>query len=365
MLDNRLSRVRKLLPDVVAMSGASDPYQPAEEKYKNTRQCLEVLSKHKYPVHIGTKSTLITRDLDILAEIAESTWSAVSITITTTDPELARFLEPRAPEPQKRFETITKIKKARNILAGVNLMPIVPFLGDSEGQLESVVKCTKDSGADYLLFGAGMTMRDNQANWFLMKLKESYPEFVDKYLELYDAHWTEEDELNQEYEQGSKDEYKQNHRQKDKQVYGHEHNYEAENHNDHHQTQKTAYQGRYVPDKKYIKRISKTILQLCAKYQIPYRMKRFIPNDFRYLNYQISEEFLNQSYDLQMTGRPWTNLFWAGQNIQNLKESIADIAHRGELQKIRNVDQILEDRIWDILDILESKKLKKNYNKFF
>ncbi len=72
MLDKRLTNARALLPDVVAFSGACDPYQPAEAKFKNTRQCLEVLEKHKYPVHIITKSKLVLRDLDLLEKIGSN-----------------------------------------------------------------------------------------------------------------------------------------------------------------------------------------------------------------------------------------------------------------------------------------------------
>jgi len=104
MLERRLSRARTLLPDVVAIGGTCDAYQPAEEIYNNTQQCLEVLLKYHYPVIISTKSTLILRDSDILCQIAEDTWCTVGITVTTCDEGLARFLEPGAPSPKERLE---------------------------------------------------------------------------------------------------------------------------------------------------------------------------------------------------------------------------------------------------------------------
>ena len=88
MLDKRLTRARTLLPDAVAMSGSCDPYQPAEEKFGNTRECLEVLAKHKYPVQIGTKASIVTRDIPLFEQIAENNWCTVCITITTTDNEM-------------------------------------------------------------------------------------------------------------------------------------------------------------------------------------------------------------------------------------------------------------------------------------
>ena len=299
-LAKRLSRARTLLPDVVALSGATDPYQPAENKYKNTRQVLEVLAKHEYPVFIATKSTLVTRDIDILSEIAESSAATVSITITCTDRELTSFLEPAAPSPKQRFAAISQLKKkAKALQVGVLLIPIVPFLTDSDDQLEDMVKRTQEAGADFLLFGGGMTMRDNQADWFLRQLKERYPDLIEKYLQIYEAEWTQD----------------------------------------------RGYKGRYAPKSQYVKEIDQKMYTLINKSRISCRLKRFIPLDFRRENYIIAEEFINESYFRQAFNLPWKNIFWAGQNINNLKESIKDVARRGELQKIRNIDGELEKRI--------------------
>ena len=82
-----------------------------------------------------------------------------------------------------------------------------------------------------------------------------------------------------------------------------------------------------------------------------YRIKRFIPDDFRKLNYIISEKLLNHAYYLQMTGQIWSNIYWAGMNIQNLKESLAYIAARNELIKIRNVDRRIETYIMKNLNL--------------
>jgi DNA repair photolyase len=302
MLENRLSRARTLLPDIVAMSGTCDPYQPAEKKFENTKKCLKVLAKHKYPVLIGTKATLVTRDSHLLAQIAKNNWCAVNITITTINSKLSKFLEPQAPLPKERFDTISQLKKIKRLQVGVNLMPIVPFLGDSYEHLENIVRESKAVGADFLLFGAGMTMRDKQAVWFLKRLSEVYPNLVDEYLELYDAKLTPDN-----------------------------------------------YQGSYGPNKAYGKKIAKKVMGLCGKYNNSYRMKRFIPDDFRKYNYLIAEELLNEAFALQYTGQPWSNLYWAGQNIQNLKESIVDVAARGELRSIRNINAELEKIINDHL----------------
>jgi DNA repair photolyase len=90
--------VKKAKSDVVAMSGVTDPYQPAEKKYELTRKILEILAEHEFPVHIGTKSDLVLRDIDLLREIAEQTWCTVSLTLIV-DKKLLPYLEPFAPSP--------------------------------------------------------------------------------------------------------------------------------------------------------------------------------------------------------------------------------------------------------------------------
>ena len=305
MLDNRIKRARTLLPDVVVMSGAGDPYQPAEEIYGNTRACLEVLERHRYPVHIITKSTLVGRDIDLLSRIAGNNWSAVSVTITTTDDELSKFLEPWAPLPRERFETLRKIKREGAIKTGITLMPIVPFLGDDDETLESITKAARDAGVDYILFAGGMTMRDRQAEWYLRRLGEEYPELVERYLRLYDA----------------------------KMMDG-------------------KYKGRYGPPNIYSIRIHRKMFDLCEKYGLNYRMPRFIPDDFRRENYIIAEELLVEAYVAQSLGKSWTNVHWAGQNINNLREPIRSIASRDELRSIRNVNAELEARVRKRLDEL-------------
>ncbi|MBT4511735.1 MAG: radical SAM protein [Chloroflexi bacterium] len=305
MLDNRITRARTLLPDVVAIGGTCDAYQPAEAEFGNTRKCLEVLLKHHYPVCFSTKSPLILRDLDLLSRISEDTWCAVGVTVTTLNEEMASFLEPNAPDPTSRLQIIRTIKeKAPQIHAGINLMPIVPFLGDSADNLESIVREAKNNGADYILAGGGMTMRDKQAEWFLGRINEKYPRMVERFAELYGATYDPD----------------------------------------------TGYSGNYGPRWSYAKKINRQVIELCEKYQIDLRVKRYIPDDFRKLNYMISEMLLNEAYLAQIQDKPWNSAVWAGQNIQSLSESIADVAARGELQNIRNVGPAIEKRMIDFLN---------------
>ena len=305
MLEKRLSRARTLLPDVVAIGGTCDAYQPAEEIYKNTQQCLEVLLKYHYPVFISTKSTLILRDSDILSQIAKDTWCAIGITITTYDQGLAKFLEPGAPSPKERLSTVKEIKRRYpKIQAGVNFIPIIPFLGDSEENMKQVVIGAKEARADFILFGGGMTLRDNQALWFLKRLSEEFPHLVAKYEQLYQGGYTAEE----------------------------------------------GYQGKYEPQKSYLRQIHQRMVSLCQEHGLNFRLRRYIPDDFRRLNYLAAQKLLDGAYLFQMLGKPWTNTFWAGQNINNLGESIAEVAKRGELKRIRNVTPSIEKLLSDFLN---------------
>ncbi len=118
-LDQRFTRARTLLPDIIAPGGVNDAYQPIEKEIEHTRKVLQVIAKHKFPINIATKSNLIVRDIDILQKIANDTWCTVGFSITTTNQELASFLEPHSSPPSLRFEALKKIKKqAPNIQVG-------------------------------------------------------------------------------------------------------------------------------------------------------------------------------------------------------------------------------------------------------
>jgi DNA repair photolyase len=304
MLDRRISRARTLLPDVVCLSGASDPYQPAEKEFQNTRGCLEVLAKHRYPVHVLTKSELVERDIDLLQQIGADSWATVSFTITCTQQELASFLEPAAPSPERRFSALTRLRKA-GVQAGVNLIPCVPVLGDAPEQIARVVQRAAEAGAAYVLFGGGMTMRDRQADWYLGALQKRYPDAVASTLRAYDGQWSPED----------------------------------------------GYSGQYAPSGNYLGGVHRSFSQAARHFGMATRISRFLPDDFRYHNYRIAEVFLNQSNLLRQQGKPWSNLYWAGQNIQNLKESTADIAARCELESIRNVTAEIARRVEKALQV--------------
>src|SRR5438874_9639348 len=118
-------------PQVLVMSGVTDPYQPVEQKLRITRGCLEMLAKFRNPVAIITKNRLVTRDVDLLRKLARFNAAAVNISVTSLDSKLQRVLEPRTSSPTARLEVI-RVLRAAGIPAGVMVAPIIPGLTDHE-----------------------------------------------------------------------------------------------------------------------------------------------------------------------------------------------------------------------------------------
>jgi DNA repair photolyase len=132
------------VPEAIALGVNTDAYQPCERDYQLTRRVLEVLHECEHPVGLITKSSLIERDIDILAAMAKKNLAAASITITTLDPKIARTLEPRAAAPARRLRTIKTLAEA-GIPVGVSIAPIIPFV--TEQDIEKVMCAARDAGA--------------------------------------------------------------------------------------------------------------------------------------------------------------------------------------------------------------------------
>lgn len=129
----------------IAIGTNTDPYQPIEKKWTVTRDCLKVLAAYNHPVAIVTKGTLIERDLDILAPMAAKGLVRAGISLTTLDAGLSRRMEPRAPGPLRRLETITRLTRA-GVPVRLMTSPIIPGLTDHE--IEALLKAGKAAGAD-------------------------------------------------------------------------------------------------------------------------------------------------------------------------------------------------------------------------
>jgi DNA repair photolyase len=131
-------------PTPLGMSGVTDPYQPIERKLGLTRRCLEVMAEFRQPVFVITKNHLVTRDVDLLAELAKHHAAAVYLSITTLDATLARHMEPRTSSPQKRLEAIEALAAA-GIPTGVLVAPVVPAITDHE--LPRIIEAAANAGA--------------------------------------------------------------------------------------------------------------------------------------------------------------------------------------------------------------------------
>jgi DNA repair photolyase len=135
---------RAWTPQVIGLSGVTDPYQPIERKLRITRACLEVLSEFRNPVAIITKNHLVTRDIDLLAVMAGHQAAHVFLSITTLDDGLARVMEPRASRPSLRLEAVRRLRDA-GIPVGVMVAPIIPALTDHE--VPAILEAAADAGA--------------------------------------------------------------------------------------------------------------------------------------------------------------------------------------------------------------------------
>lgn len=133
-------------PQVIVMSGVTDPYQPVERRLQITRRCLEVMARFRNPVAIVTKNRLVTRDIDLLAELASRKAAAVNISVTSLDPDLQRILEPRTSPPQARLETISQLRST-GIPVGVMVAPVIPGLNDHE--IPAILHACAHAGAQF------------------------------------------------------------------------------------------------------------------------------------------------------------------------------------------------------------------------
>lgn len=184
----------KWKPQVVIMSGVTDCYQPFERQFQITRQCLEVLRDFRNPAGIITKNFLVTRDIDILKQMAEYHGVCVTVSVTSLDSSVARAMEPRASTPINRLKAIEELSKA-GVPVTVNVAPIVPGLTDHE--IPDILKICAEAGAQgagYVILRLPYAVKDLFERW----LEEYFPDRKNKVLNrirelrggsLYDSGW--------------------------------------------------------------------------------------------------------------------------------------------------------------------------------
>ncbi len=196
ILDAEFSRPwwRKSL---VNIGSVTDPYQPAENTFGITRDILKIFLKHENPLIIGTKSNLILRDIDILEKIAQQTFLNVIITITTTDEELRKKIEPNSPTTNERLDAISKLSSA-GVPVGVLFVPILPYLTDNEQTINNVMSTIANAGANFVISSVLNLKKSCKERYFAF-LKNEFPHLIKKYQELYSSAYVPKSYTNQIY----------------------------------------------------------------------------------------------------------------------------------------------------------------------
>ena len=186
LLNKELKSRRK--KGTIGTGSMSDPYTKSEKNYMLTRKCLEVISRYNYPVHITTKSNLILRDIDLLQEI-NKIYASVAMTITTSDDNLASMIEPSAPSSTERFKALG-ILSTLGICTSITMMPVLPFLEDTEDNILDIVNKASYYGVKHIVPWIGMSLRDRQRDYFYKSLDKYFPGVRGKYEKKYGDNYT-------------------------------------------------------------------------------------------------------------------------------------------------------------------------------
>ena len=277
---------------VMVGGGVGDGYQPAERKYRLSRQVLELLEEYDLPVHILTKSTLIERDLDILQRINTKSRVMLSMSFSSVDDRMGNLLEPGVPSPQERLNTLMKFKEA-GFACGMFLLPVIPFLTDTPQFIEEAFKKAADIELDYIIFG-GMTLKDGrQREYFSKTVFQEYPQL------------------------------------------------------------EAAYRAIYLASKwgnargEYYQALHETFETVARRYKIPQRIPAWIYRDILDKNDLIVVILGQLDYFLQQQGQK-SPYGYASHSISQLKEPLSNF--RDRLQSIQGVGKTTEKIILEILD---------------
>jgi DNA repair photolyase len=169
----------------VAVGAATDPYQPAEGRYRLTRGCIETFADFSNPFSLITRGPMVVRDLDVLVEAAKRAKVGITFSIPTLDEEVWRKTEPSTAHPRQRLRAVKELVQA-GVKVGVGMAPILPGISDRPEQLREVVKAAREAGATgvwtNLLF-----LRPGTREHFLEHVAEDFPEQLTHYLELYEG----------------------------------------------------------------------------------------------------------------------------------------------------------------------------------
>jgi DNA repair photolyase len=182
MLDKKLSS-KRWQKQVINLGGVTDSYQPIEKKYALMQDVWRVLIKHKNPVVISTKSDLILRDFELIAELSNCTAVNIAATIITTDEMLKSKLEPNTASISQRFKMLKEFQKTK-VSRGVHIMPLIPYITDSFSNLNSIFFMSKEIQIDYILTGL-LNLRGKSRNVFLDFLQNEMPFYYQDIFNLF------------------------------------------------------------------------------------------------------------------------------------------------------------------------------------
>jgi DNA repair photolyase len=169
----------------VAVGAATDPYQPAEGRYRLTRACIEAFAEARNPFSIITRGPMIVRDVDVLAEAARHAGVSVTFSVPTLDEEVWRKTEPGTAHPRQRLRALAELVDA-GVKAGVGMAPILPGISDRPEQLAEVVRAARAAGATGVWANV-LFLRAGTREHFLTCLARDWPEELERYERLYAA----------------------------------------------------------------------------------------------------------------------------------------------------------------------------------
>lgn len=182
ILSKELKSKRK--KGVIGIGAMSDTYNPFEKQYEITRKALELIYYYNFGVSIETKSSLITRDIDIFNKINSKSDVILKFTITTASDELSRKIEPNVCVSSERLKAMKKLSD-NGIFVGTLLTPIIPFITDSEENIRNVIRLSYENGAKFVFSMGGVTLRENQREFFYEQLDKTFPGVKEKYIKTY------------------------------------------------------------------------------------------------------------------------------------------------------------------------------------